>query len=238
VGPYTPLNCTLTLLRSTVRKKPDLKSGTKYGRDLSADDDRFIDYVGGTQAIVTSSGTSDAGMFETNLRDERFLPFEGAGAVSVWRLELPARFPTFDPATIADGIVHMRYTARQGGEHFAQVAIDELAAELAKAGESGLALLFSLRHDFPTEWSAFVNTGAATFSAVLKKSYFPYFAQNMTMSVDAVELHTGAGAPITPSLVTADLTTALAGGAATMVLDKVPNDPSAQVFLVIRYSLT
>ena len=60
----------------------------------------------------------------------------------------------------------------------------------------------------------------------------------MILSVDAVELRTGAGAPITPSLVTADLTTALAGGAATMVLDKVPNDPSAQVFLVIRYSLT
>ena len=44
-----------------------------------------------------------AGMFETNLRDERFLPFEGAGAISSWTLTLPSeaqavrllcRFPT------------------------------------------------------------------------------------------------------------------------------------------------
>src|SRR5260370_13951069 len=95
VGPYTTINCTLTLLRSTVRKKPELKNGT-YARDLSGEDDRFVDYVGGAQLIVTSGGTSDAGMFEANLRDERFLPFEGPGAISAWPLGLPKAFPPFD----------------------------------------------------------------------------------------------------------------------------------------------
>jgi hypothetical protein len=27
-------------------------------------------------------------MFELNFRDERYLPFEGAGAISTWQLEL------------------------------------------------------------------------------------------------------------------------------------------------------
>ena len=48
--------------------------------------DRFF---GAVQSIVTSSGTNDPGLFEANLREERFLPFEGAGAESTWQLELP-----------------------------------------------------------------------------------------------------------------------------------------------------
>jgi hypothetical protein len=67
VGPYTSINCILTLLRSTLRVKP---IGEPYQRqDL---DLRFIDYFGSVEAIVTSSGQNDSGMFETNLRDERF----------------------------------------------------------------------------------------------------------------------------------------------------------------------
>jgi hypothetical protein len=234
VGPYTTINCALTLLRSSVRKKPELKN-EKYARELSASDDRFLDYVGGAQSIVTSSGTNDAGMFETNLRDERFLPFEGAGAISAWRLELPKDYPPFDYTTISDAILHVRYTARQGVD--GDQVMRELTKQFQEAGQSGLALLFSLRHDFPTEWSAFVNKNASTFSASLKKSYFPYFAQSKSVSVDGLEIYTGAGAPITPSVAPSDITTALLSGSATMLLDKVPHDPSAQIFLIIRYHI-
>ena len=34
------------------------------------------------QSIVTSHGQNDSGLFELNFRDERYLPFEGAGAIS------------------------------------------------------------------------------------------------------------------------------------------------------------
>ncbi len=53
------------------------------------DDPRFVDYFGAHRHRLTSSGDNDSGMFETNLRDERFLPFEGAGAISTWTLSLP-----------------------------------------------------------------------------------------------------------------------------------------------------
>jgi hypothetical protein len=42
-------------------------------------DDRFVDYAGAGRLIVTSGATNDSGQFQPgNLRDERFLPFEGA----------------------------------------------------------------------------------------------------------------------------------------------------------------
>jgi hypothetical protein len=55
--------------------------------------------------MVTSTAQNDSGLFELNLRDERRLPFEGAGAISNWRTELPNGVPQFDPETISDVVV-------------------------------------------------------------------------------------------------------------------------------------
>lgn len=56
---------------------------------LGCQDGRFSDYFGSLQSIVTSSAQNDSGLFETNLREERYLPFENSGVVSEWQLELP-----------------------------------------------------------------------------------------------------------------------------------------------------
>ena len=57
---------------------------------------------------------------EAILRDERYLPFEHSGVISEWQLELPANPSKGDPRqfdykTISDVILHLRYTAREGG---------------------------------------------------------------------------------------------------------------------------
>ena len=90
---------------ATPEKSP-LSAEGEYLRQGS-EDTRFVDYFGTIQSIVTSSGSNDTGMFETNLRDERFLPFEGAGAESTWKLELPATFRQFDYDTVSDVILHL-----------------------------------------------------------------------------------------------------------------------------------
>jgi Tc toxin complex TcA C-terminal TcB-binding domain len=136
--------------------------------------------------MVTSSGNNDSGMFETNLREERLLPFEGAGAESTWKLELPASFRQFDYSTISDVILHIRYTARQGGSQLQNKATEHLQEFLARANASGLALVFSLPHDFPGEWHRFV-AGTADFTATVKRDHFPYFTLGTDIALTAVQ---------------------------------------------------
>jgi hypothetical protein len=185
-GPYTSVSCTLTLLKSSVRKSHLLSDG-EYARRPS-DDDRFVDYFGAIQSIVTSSSNNDSGMFETSLRDERYLPFEGAGAESTWKLELPTDFRQFDYNTISDAILHVRYTARQGDAQLRDKAVKHIEELAREANTSELALLFSLRHDFPTEWYRFV-TGTNNFVATIRRDHFPYLTQGKAIKINTLQVH-------------------------------------------------
>jgi Tc toxin complex TcA C-terminal TcB-binding domain len=242
VGPNTPLNCTVSLQSSTLRTSPLLSNGA-YSRDDSGEDGRFLDFFGATQTIVTSTGTNDSGLFETNLRDERFLPFEGAGAISRWTLALPSDLRLFDYSTIADVILHIRYTARLAGDPLKSQATKELRASLATQGEAVQALLFCLRYDFPSEWAAFVN-GDANFAVTLAKRHFPYMAQTATnITVDSIALYAANGvkvASVTPNVNLADLSIALNGAgtaALSLAADSAVLIPvqTQQVYLVIQY---
>jgi hypothetical protein len=194
VGSFTSVNCTVSLQSSTVRVSPLLNGGV-YARDTTQDDARFVDYFGGAETIVTSGGSNDSGMFETSLRDDRFLPFEGQGVESEWTLGLPAELRAFDYTTISDVLLHFRYTARPAGDPLGSQATTELMAMFDTAGQAGQALFFCLRYDFPTEWSAFVNSGAgAAFQVVLEKSYFPYAVQSAKMlTVDSIVAYAANG---------------------------------------------
>lgn len=185
-GPYTSVNCTLSLLKSSLRKSPLPKDGD-YARQ-GAEDDRFIDYIGAVQSIVTSTAQSDSGMFEDHPRDERFLPFEGTGAVSVWQLDLPKDYRAFDYDTISDVILHIRYTARQGVDP--NKVKTALSALFQQSDQAGLARLFSLRHEFPTEWAAFTGaTGDTPFTATIRRDDFPYFTQGKNIRIAGFEVY-------------------------------------------------
>lgn len=246
VGPYTSVNCTLSLLKSSLRTSPLLQDDA-YVRQGS-EDNRFIDYFGTIQSIVTSNGNNDSGLFEPNMRDERFLPFEGAGTDSTWRLELPAAFRQFDYNTIADVILHVRYTARQGGQLLRDGAIASLETLASTANASGLMLLLSLKHDFPSAWSRFIaETDDANFVTQMMRSHFPYITQGRTITIDAVQLAsvtTDAVETITPpDLDLATYTTRL-NDDGEFELSLAPDgavlvrDSNAYVFLLIQYSMT
>jgi hypothetical protein len=149
--------------RSSLRISPLLSNGN-YARDTTQDDIRFVDYFGATDVIVTSSSTNDSGMFETNLRDERFLPFEDAGAISTWTLTPPPQLRPFDYMTISDVILHIRYTAREAGDPLGSTATKELMLTLATAGQSSQALMFNLRYDFSRPNGRPSSTGRAAIS--------------------------------------------------------------------------
>lgn len=80
----------LSLINNRYRKNinPDNAATIGYTED-PGNDERFIYYRGAIQSIATGNAQDDSGVFELNFRDERYLPFEGTGAITSWRLELP-----------------------------------------------------------------------------------------------------------------------------------------------------
>ena len=193
-GPYTNVNCKLTLLNSRVRKSTQVGTNVTDYAYQGADDPRFTHYFAGTQAIATSSAQRDSGMFEFNFRDERYLPFERLGAVSTWRLELPQEFRQFDYDTISDAVIHVNYTARDGGENFRQSVEGNLQSELDKlldelaATQTGLRRMFSLECEFSTEMTTLLHPSSDTedYKTTIKLSStnFPYFLRRRNLNMD------------------------------------------------------
>ncbi len=148
-GPYQSVNGKLTLLNAQTRK-----TATSSTLDTLS---------GVVSSIATSMGQNDHGMFELNFRDDRYLPFEGAGAHletgDQWRFELMAgnEFP-FD--SISDVVFQLRYTAREG------------RSPAPTAITSPKHVLWRVPHAFPDAWQAFVD-GASTIDLVVTPDRLP-----------------------------------------------------------------
>lgn len=196
-GPYVTVAAKLTLLQSSIRTNAVLFGDDTYPRDDSEDVDvRFRDQFDGVSAIATSSGQNDTGMFELNFRDERYLPFEGAGAVSRWRLDLVDEFRQFDYQTISEVVLHVSYTARDGGAALRAQALASLRAQLsafvsAEAGE-GLMRVFSARREFPEQWNQFLfpadDADELRLDLPLGIDRFPYVFRNSVVRVRSVTM--------------------------------------------------
>jgi hypothetical protein len=193
--PYAGAYCKLTLLKSSIRTSPLLNGD--YPRE-GLEDVRFQDYFGSVQSIVVSSAQQDSGLFEINLSDERYLPFENAGVISEWQLELPANpsqdDPTqFDYATITDVVLHIRYTARDGGASLRSAALQEIKNLIDTASAAGSVRLFSMRHDFPTQWAKFTSlTPGANqryeLALTLRPEHYPFWSQGRLDRVVRIDL--------------------------------------------------
>jgi len=192
-GPYSSVNCTLTLLKSSIRQST-MVGDDGYAR-AGAEDSRFSDHFGSMQSVVTSTGQNDSGLFETNLRDDRYLPFEGSGAVSEWQLELPADIRQFNYDTISDVILHLKYTAREGGNVLRSAAVGNLKTCIEEAQTVGSARLFSVRHEFPGEWARFKNDTLsnnpphrAKLSLTLREEHYPFWSSGSLETVKRADM--------------------------------------------------
>ena len=76
-GPYVNVGATLELDQSWMRVE-----ATAGAPLVEVPPSRSV-------SIATSTAQNDAGVFELSFRDERYMPFEGLGAISRWRLSLP-----------------------------------------------------------------------------------------------------------------------------------------------------
>jgi hypothetical protein len=188
-GPYTSVSAKLSLVNNRYRKNAN--DPANYAEDIVAGDNRFQYNVGAIQSIATSNAQNDSGVFELNFRDERYLPFENTGAISSWRLELPTEVKLFDYNTISDVIVHVKYTAREGGSGLKiaanTVLKDQLGAIKQGLGENGLKVAINMKHDLPNEWHLFKKNG--TIGLTIDKSRLPYMVQPFdTTEIESVML--------------------------------------------------
>lgn len=198
-GPYTSISAKLSLINNRYRKNTALSS--QYIED-SGNDDRFVYNIGAIQSIATSNAQNDSGVFELNFRDERYLPFEGTGAISSWRLELPDTIKQFDYNTISDAIIHIKYTSREGGSGLRTAANQVLAKQLGNIKQSlnktGLQLAINVKHDLPNEWHLLKQK--ATTSLKIDKSRLPYMVQSLDTSIEkvffAIKLKKAIAAPL------------------------------------------
>jgi hypothetical protein len=169
VGPYTTLSCTLRLLKNSIRiDTTNGDNGYPHNVDddgFPADDSRFIENNVPAKSIAASTAQNDSGMFEMAFQDSRYLPFEGAGVISSWLLELfndngedfGKSLRQFDYSTITDAILHVKYTAREDAGPFKTAAIQSLHDYLELDDTTPSFRFFDLRQEFPTQWYRFLN---------------------------------------------------------------------------------
>ncbi len=196
-GPYTGVHCRLTLLNSVTRIDPRLSPpthdcccpqlascctelpGEADGYTLCPDDPRMVKIYGAREAVATSSGQNDSGMFELSFSDPRYLPFEYMGAVSRWRVELPPENNYFDPNTMTDAVLHMNYTAREGGEMLRTAGMAACRGRLPGDGWA----LFDVRLDFPDAWELFRRGSenrlpTRDLATRIRRKFLPYLPGN------------------------------------------------------------
>jgi hypothetical protein len=179
-GPYTNVAARLSLVSSFVRRNANLND------DLAAVPRTR------TLSVATSTAQGDAGVFDFNFRDERYMPFEGAGAISSWRLELPKTFRPFDYDTINDVILNLSYTALDDG--LLRQAVEEVLAAgpgslLDVLSTQSVPRLFSLRQEFSSAFQRLLNAPPGTPVDVdITERHFPMFLQGRELQVASASL--------------------------------------------------
>lgn len=128
VGPYTSVSCTLRLQEHAYRLRQNLSGAEYYPLGSISSDTRYRTDKIALSSVALSNAQKDAGVFELNFSgNNQYGPFEGAGAVSRWSLELPTVVRQFDYRTISDVVLHVNFTSLDGGagwQNAASEAVD------------------------------------------------------------------------------------------------------------------
>lgn len=188
-GPYTAIPLTVTQTSNRVRIKTGSGTATDAYSEVPGNDPRFHYNVGSIQSVSLSRGQDDAGLFNVNFDDERYLPFEGSGLIGTYVLELPA-MRQIDSNAISDVVFTFSYTARDGGSGLRTLAATTLRERLnalaLNAGRQGLFHAFDLRRDRPDFWHRLTTEGKAAIT--ISADDLPYFTAGHAATVTASRL--------------------------------------------------
>jgi hypothetical protein len=86
-------------------------------------------------------------------------------------------------------VLHLKYTARDGGDILRNAATKAVQATIEDADNTPLARMFSLKHEFPTEWYHFLHpVDAATPKLDLTQERFPFQFRGKTITIHQMKL--------------------------------------------------
>ncbi|KAI6780629.1 uncharacterized protein J7T54_008548 [Emericellopsis cladophorae] len=183
-GQALPISAKLTLLAH--RYRASSASGSGYVENPPGNDPRFK-YGSGqpSHTIVTSTNTLDGGFFpglsevyRHGATDVLYLPFEMTGVVGTYHIELPP-VQRFDYATITDVILHLMYTAREGGAPLRNAVTklqEDRLNKLARVSQqNGLQAAFNMSLHAPTAWLSLQTAPSVT--ATVPSTVIPFWAR-------------------------------------------------------------
>ncbi|KAI9767406.1 MAG: putative Insecticidal toxin complex protein TccB2 [Geoglossum umbratile] len=149
------VSATLTLIEHKYRLSTNVQP--TYTETSGGLDDRFRTDNIPIRSVAISDVSGDSGSFNLDFTANSFAPFEGAGAISHWSLDL-SPFSDLDPATITDLVMNLRYTASNGVGDFQDTVKQWIQKFLHSTQLNGAALTatFDLSIDFSaTAWQTF-----------------------------------------------------------------------------------
>ncbi|UII27014.1 hemopexin repeat-containing protein [Fulvivirga maritima] len=172
IGEGKTVNATLTQLNNKLVMEPDVKA-VKYLLDAKGEQPLSIrtDWKVNQQIALSyvDEYTENNGMFELRFDDERYLPFEGTGAVSLWQLELHGKPGSYNLEELLDVTIKLRYTAENGGAAFANAVKGVLKPYKATS-------FVDLAYTFPEQWNDFMLGDSHTLELNFTRSMFPGLA--------------------------------------------------------------
>jgi hypothetical protein len=188
VGPYQNVHATLTQLSNALVTTANLE-GIKYLLGLTSTANSSVRMNWNpSQEVALSTGIDDSGLFQLNFNDERYLPFEGTGAVSEWQLGMPKASNPINFESISDVIITLRYSAYDGGQTFAQsvINLNDGQGYYPLKDYKGYKYL-SLKQVYSNGWHAFLNgyEGVYTLNFVLVSEMFPLNLNGITLGQEA-----------------------------------------------------
>ncbi len=172
VGPYQDLHGLLTQTGNTILMSADPDAvAFLLGEETAAPVDSVLRLNWRSQQQIAISRAVDDNGVGVESGEDRYVPFEGTGAVSQWQLEMPQRTNGFDLATISDVIVQIDYTALAGGQEFQRAVASKLPGTIAGARLLELSQSTSA-------WYAFMNPAtddaAQTLQFRVPRTLFPF----------------------------------------------------------------
>ena len=182
-GPYSNVSAVMTLKGSYIRKDPKLDTEDKS--------ELILVPASRSATVATSTAQNDSGVFRLDFRDERYMPFEGAGAVnSSWQIELPDTFRPFNYDSINDVILHISYTAEYDSE-FRNSIEGETGRlnEILSGSNFTLPRAFSFRQEFSQTFHRLLHSPVGEIVPLeLSEKHFPLFLQGKQLQFESVEL--------------------------------------------------